>query len=799
MKILTLIGLQLLFALNFAGAQKAADLLRLYNEKLPVEKIYLHYDKDLYVPGETIWFKAYLMTGLTIDTVSSSIFVELSDPSGKIILKQALPILESTATGNFDLPDSMKSGNYSIRAYTTWMLNFEDEFLYHRNIYIYNSESSFPLPAKPDAYTVNFFPESGNIIADVVNYVGMKATDAFGYPVEFSGSLVDSKGNSITDLKTTHDGMGKFTLLAAEGEIYYADIKFNNGKVAKVQLPAVKNKGLTIHIDEVTTGKRIVISRAEASGKTDLILVGQIGNNVVIEKEVTLEKESVLLSLPTRELPSGILQLTLLDKDLHPILERLTFVNSDDYSVPSGLTADTFNITRRAKNVFTFTVPDTVEGNYSVAVTDYDKVPVGSDREDIISRFLLSSGLRGYIHNPAYYFSNNDKKTKDALDLVMMTNGWRRINWEQVISKYYPEPAYKPLPYISISGKAFAENGKDPVTSGDLNFIYKVKGDSTINYTSAAIDNEGHFILDPMIFSDTAAMIYNLNIKKKSKRNVRVVLDRKTIWPSNPYLPTTHFSENEVPDSLKQKMKRIQDDLKNYSAFIAKAVMLKEIKITGRKKNPTQAVVDRYSSGPFNSNSSRVMDLVTNPVPYGMSLITFLRANFPRIIISGGAGNYQVQSSMVTSIMGPRQAVTVYFDEIETDINFIDNLPMDEIALVKYESQFVLSPANGPALMIYQKKPEDMKGAYSSVLPKFYFPGYHVTREFYSPNYSMPDERHSAPDVRTTLFWDPNILLDKSQQQQKISFYNSDNCKKIRIILEGVTADGRLCRIEKVY
>jgi len=798
MKTLTLICVHLL-VLNFASAQKIADLLKLHNEKLPEEKIHLHIDKDAYVSGETVWFKAYLMSGITIDTVSSSLFVELSDPSGRIILKQALPIIESTATGNFDLPDSLRSGNYSIRAYTTWMLNFEDEFLYHRKIFIYNSRSSFPVPSKPDVYTVNFFPEGGNIIADVVNFIGMKATDASGYPVEFSGSLVDTKGNSITDIKTIHDGMGKFTLLPAAGETYFADIKFNNGKTAKIQLPAVKDKGLTLHVDEGKNGKRIAISRGEASGKIDLVVVGQIGNNIVFDKEVSLEKESVVLSLTTVGLPSGILQLTVLDKDLHPLLERLTFVNSDDYLVPSTLKADTVDNNRRAKNVFTFSVPDTIEGNYSVAITDDEKVPVSNDRDNIISRFLLTSGLRGYVHNPVYYFSNNDKKTRDALDLVMMTNGWRKINWEQVVSKYYPALAYQPLPFISISGKVYSENGKELVTTGDLNFIYKTKGDSTANFMTTSIDNEGHFTLDPMIFSDTANMVYNLNGKKKSRRLVRLTLDRKSIWPSNPYLPANLFSVHEVPDSLKQKMKLIQDDLKNYSAFISKAIMLKEIKISAKRKSPTQMVVDKYSSGAFSSFNGRILDLINNPVWNGMNLMTYLRANLPRINIAGGVGNYQIQSSMVTSIMGPRQAVTVYFDEIETDINVIDNIPINEIALIKYESQFVMAPANGPALIIYQKKPEDMKGDYTSVLPKFSFPGYHVTREFYSPNYSMPDDRHSAPDVRTTLFWDPNILLDKEQQHQKIRFYNSDNCKKMRVIIEGLTADGRMCRIEQVF
>src|SRR5688500_16054959 len=115
------------------------------------------------------------MTVLEADTISTSLFVELSDPAGKIIMKKALPILESTAHGNFNLPDTLKAGNYSIRAYTTWMLNFESELLYYKKLYIYNKSSASASSTLPDIYTVNFFPESGNLISDVVNFVGIKA------------------------------------------------------------------------------------------------------------------------------------------------------------------------------------------------------------------------------------------------------------------------------------------------------------------------------------------------------------------------------------------------------------------------------------------------------------------------------------------------------------------------------------------------------------------------------------------------------------------------------------------------
>src|SRR6266487_5114205 len=134
--------------------------------------------------------------------------------------------------------------------------------------------------------------------------------------------------------------------------------------------------------------------------------------------------------------------------------------------------------------------------------------------------------------------------------------------------------------------------------------------------------------------------------------------------------------------------------------------------------------------------------------------------------------------------MGGRQPVTVYFDEVETDINYIDN-PISEIALIKYVERFPMAGNNGPAIFIYSKKIEDLARTSGSYVNKFTFPGYSVIKEFYAPDYSMRDAKTDAPDVRTTLYWNPEISLDKNKQKETFRFYNSDECHKMKVIIEG--------------
>ena len=132
----------LFFLVLNSNAQKPGILLFDFNHKYPQEKIYLHLDKDVYVAGETIWFKAYLLSDLLPDTISSSIFIDMLDVNGKLVFRRSLPVFNSTASANIDLPDSLPYGYYIMQAYTSWMLNFDPGFFYTKRVFIYNNSST---------------------------------------------------------------------------------------------------------------------------------------------------------------------------------------------------------------------------------------------------------------------------------------------------------------------------------------------------------------------------------------------------------------------------------------------------------------------------------------------------------------------------------------------------------------------------------------------------------------------------------------------------------------------------------
>ncbi|MEP6615978.1 MAG: hypothetical protein ABJA57_05335 [Ginsengibacter sp.] len=784
-----------------AMPQKPDRLLEDYNHKYPQEKIHLHFDKDTYVAGETIWFKAYLLSDLLPDTISSSLFIELINPAGKVTVVKNLPIFDGTVIGNIELPDSLPPGFYKLWAYTAWMLNFDNNFLYTKNIFIYDDTGLPSIPGKNETYTVDFFPEGGNMVADVVNFVAFKGTDGNGLPVSFSGTVEDAKGNSITELKTSHDGMGRFTLLPAASEKYFAQLKFENGKVATVQLP-VAAPGVAMHVDRNSKDLRITFLRSPENvrQKQSLIVLGQMENHVAFQTQTVLTGESSIVAIPVSGFPSGILQITLF-ADSKPIQERLTFINNNEYKLLSHMAEDTFNISKHAKNVFTFSVPDTVSGSYSVSITDDSKNAELADKDDIVSRFLLSDDIKGYVHNPSFYFRNDDKASKDALELVMMTNGWRRFRWEELVAGQLPKIKFLPLPFIQISGKVYNADNKDLVRGGDLNFFFTGKSDSTTTFFTVPIDQSGEFKIDSLIYSDTATLYSNYNTKNKNKKEVALKLDQNSTWPlvNLPAITFLDVTKNiPLPDSLRFKLGKQREQVKYYNEYARKVISLKEIKIKTRKKSPEQRVNDRYTTSLFNPIGARTVDLVNHPIPNGSKLSNLIRSQFPRVEVQGSGSSMKIVKSTTTSVMAGKQPVTIYLDEVETDIGYIENLPISEIALLKYTENFTLAPSNGPAIFIYSKKIEDLAATSGSYVSKFTFPGYSVTKEFYSPDYSVSDAGISTRDNRATLYWNPEILLDKSKQKQTFQFYNSDDCHKMKVVIEGFNNAGKLCHLEKM-
>ena len=384
------------------------SVLNILDTRYPQEKLYLHFDRPYYNPGETIWFKSYIFAANLPSLISKTVYADLVDEKGTIIERKIAPVVMSSAAAAFDLPTNLTSSTVYIRAYTDWMLNFDSSFVYVKAIPVIQEKPPVPKKIVPKNF-LQFFPEGGDLVHGVESRVAFKATDIHGLPYNVTGDIVDSKGKSIMKFTSMHDGMGFFTLKPDQKEQYKATWKDAAGKSQQTALPAAKKNGYVLMITQDATDIKFLITRPEGEVSADesVTVVGQMQQQLVYMAKANVSKgPTVRGNIPLEKIPAGILQLTIFSPDKKPLAERIVFVNKQDYYFITDLNSPLKSLEKRKKNVIQIDVPDTIRTNLSVSVTDAGINPRLEGEEDIFSGVLLTSDIKGYVHNPAYYFSN---------------------------------------------------------------------------------------------------------------------------------------------------------------------------------------------------------------------------------------------------------------------------------------------------------------------------------------------------------------------------------------------------------
>ncbi|HZH36973.1 MAG TPA: hypothetical protein VEX65_06850, partial [Flavisolibacter sp.] len=318
-----------------AFTQDFDSLLLIQRRGDPQEKIHVHFDKSYYNPGETIWFKAYLFSGLEPSLVSRNFYAELTDEQGLVISQKTAPLVFAGANSHFDIDSAFSKPAVYFRAYTVNMLNGDTGFLYTKQIRILTAKATPARQALPPSQTtLSLLPEGGDLVEGIACTVAFKATNERGLPVTVSGSVTDNTGAKVADLNTLFNGMGSFTLLPQAGKTYTATWKAEGGKQNSTALPAAKREGVVLKIAGADNGKRFIIHRTPEAGDAlkQLHVIAFMNQQLMFKADIDLRaKTTASGTFPTGEIPSGILQVTVFDKNYKPLSERVSFVNNRDY------------------------------------------------------------------------------------------------------------------------------------------------------------------------------------------------------------------------------------------------------------------------------------------------------------------------------------------------------------------------------------------------------------------------------------------------------------------------------------
>jgi hypothetical protein len=773
-------------------AQNQAGLLDSLNKRIPIEKLYLQLDRDLYFSGQEVWFKGYFMSGFLPSASNSTLFVELLNNQSTLILRKVLPVFGAVSYGDFKLPDTLSTGSYQLRAYSPLMLNYDKQFLFSRRIEVFGKEKASNTENKiSTAVQIRFFPEGGNLIAGLSNNIAFKVTDSNGLPVDVRGSIKNQRGETVTPFSSFHDGMGVFALTPVSGDSYYAVVEPSTTNL-KSNLPQAVQEGITLAIKNVVGEKEFsMVQKGSNPAFKPAYLIGQMQHQVVFKHALSGAGSPIHGIIPTSGLPSGILQITVFNAAGMPLAERLTFIDNKEYRLPFTMRLDTLQTAARKLNHFSLRLQDSVTGNFSVSVTDADFDLTGKRQANIWSEFLLTSDLPGYVYRPAWYFSGNDSTVR-AMDMLMMTNGWRRFKWTDLAAGKMPSLQYKDEAYISLSGQVKLRGSKKSFAGRDL-MVWVTTPDSARTMQLVKTDASGKFRMDSMVFFDKAKILFSDVMGDKS-RFITVRLNRDSLYHAYD-LPLLQIPNAGMSSSSSGPLNNMSLAHRDYVR--GEGLMLDNVTVHGIK-NSTSQLEAKYMSPLFAGGiNAKTFDLTREFIPQ-VNLFEYLMGRVAGLTIvrdRSGFDNY----SLYYRQAGLSRPMQLYLDEMPADASMISSIPVSDIALVKLYPTFIGAPGGGAngVLAVYTKRGNELNDYYDQKGEIVDYDGYSIIKEFYQPDYSRPVENRFA-DYRLTLDWNPEIYVNGLNPVIPVRFYNNDRTKKFRVVAEGITSDGKLLMYESV-
>jgi hypothetical protein len=765
----------------------------------PQEKAYIQTDRNTYLTGEPIWFKAYTTLNEKPTILSKIVYVELVSEDGKLVDKKMLKLINGSANGNIDTKFSYISGNYLLRAYTLWMLNFP-EYIFEKKVSILNSSDSKKIKksvAAKQNLSIAFYPEGGNLISSTKSIIAVKATGQYNNPIEVNGNVLNTKNEKVASFETVHNGMGKFEFLPKEGEIYKAQITWANGQQKTVLLPLVNSEGIVLTVDNSNLSKTFVSVARNEKNKAiynNLIVVAQINYQVAYMGKLNIDEGLDAVAIPKKNLPAGIMHITVLSEDGKPLAERIVFVANHDIN-KNLITATTINTEKRKRNNISIDVSQFKSINAAIAITNASAFSNNSN-ENIRSFFLLSSDIKGKIYKPEKYFENKESLTLNNLDLVMLTNGWRRFKLEEILASKFPILQYPFERGLTVTGKVLESNGKSILKAGKINLIINGE-DSTKIISQANTNTSSAFYIDNIDYKKEATIYYqgtNLNNKQaivsvNFNPSFFDTLKNGTLKINEPLFSEEKNENSDYYDKLILEKQRIENE---------KSKTLETVIVKSKKSSTQDSLNRQYASDIFYESDQTIP--VNTTINTG-DILQFLRGIVPGISIIRSDTGTQVnftryQGADYFSENGAT-GVQFFLNEVPVSIDVVESLFAEDIGLVKvYKGNTAIAlGADRGAIALYTIKGKSTRDWRSKGFDFIKKLGYSVVREFSKVDYSKINPTNEFADVRTTIYWNPSITVKDGKAL--IDFYNDDVCKKFKIIVEGIDEDGKLLHIEK--
>ncbi len=782
-----------------------------YSNEIASDKVYLHTDKTIYALEDTIWIKTYALDGVTHRTSDKSriVYIELITPDKQVLYKDRVYIGDMGAASDITIQRSWLAGRYLLRAYTKYMLNEDQDYFFSKEIKIVDINAEYDrIIAEPSAESIGrkidesqeldigFFPEGGHLISGIDSKVAIKVKNKNLSTSGMQGTIEDQDGNQVAAFKIYDFGLGSANFTPVYGNRYFA--KMEGDKLVH-PLPEILESGYQMTVINKSGFINVITRTNKEEGlQGGHVLIHIRGAVYYNSKILDADSKETVLKFDISQMPSGIAHITFFDESGRPQCERLTFV--DNSIVKMDVSTDKSSYSKRDKVKMSLSplAPDSLSDiriDCSVAIIHDDSRSVGSST-NIKSWLLLNSDLRGKIDNPGYFFEKEgDHKRAYLLDLVMLTHGWRRFNWDQM-KELNPFQNYTIEGELGLYVKGYTSKLINKKSNVQSNMTLTLTGDAIVE-ADQVTDDEGRFSFGPYIVYDSIQGFLQGRRYKEDKdeekldgnRNVSIHLDNDSKLVPVEWEP----SEEEViynSDAYKNYVTNNRTTQAIKDQYHSMEVQLSEVVITARKKRKEDEMTKiQRATSPYSTPSNRIILDDDNRFRY-RSIFDMLRT-VAGVSVQGSPPNQSIIIRGVNSINASTEPLFIV-DGVPVDISFINQIDPSQVLFVdvlKGPNAAIYGVRGGNGVIaVYTGNNATSVTSRKPGIIDFTLQGFRGGRQFYSPDYSKDVSKVFTPDTRTTLYWNPLIYSDGTPID--IELYTGDISGRYQVILEGMSASG---------
>ncbi len=669
---------------------------------------------------------------------------------------------------------------------------------------------------------IQFMPESGDMVAGIPAHIGFKAIGEDGKGIDISGVITDNtSGKEILSFQSLYKGMGIIDLLPVAGETYTARIKLPDGENKEVPLPAVQSSGTVLHIrnpaDKDTITVSVFITDDIVKKNMPLYLIGQSRDVVCFAATVPVGVPTISVRVAKSLFPTGIAHFTLLNTSNMPVNERLIFINHNDnlkIDIKTGQQSYAPRDSIPVKIIVSNTTGQPVVGSFSAAVTDDGQVKRNkATSPSILTHFLLTDDLKGFVEDPGYYFTD-DKDAWQALDALLLTQGWIGYDWKNIST--LPKPLFEPELSNRVKGSVTTLFNK-PMDHADVVLIstgkFRFVRDTTTNL-------QGQFIFDKLPAIDSTTFVLEAH-KGKSGKAINAGISLDEVSPSdtrNLSLPVVSpwyiNSSDTVLNYVKSSLDYFKElEIARYGHVLKEVVVKAQAEIKGSDNlngvgNANQVigedeVKDAGKMSLYDLILKKVEGYTVSFLPKSQDRNFFVRDKKVRFVfdgvdltrfyepITGQTDEYYyyikqyLDNFTAEDIKGIEVLYSAKYIASYINRNIADNdelLALDATGQRGSDNAFLeitTRSGNGPFMTkangVYVYKPMP------TTLPA----------NFYRPRYLNKDTGRKFADLRSTIDWEPNIITNKSGEAS-FTFFAADKSTTYTIILEGSDLNGAI-------